>query len=372
MPAEKKLAVGVLIFIIVSALPVFASPSIRIKIPPYSIVEAKGVEIKGDLKKGKYKLIFPEDFTLPLELKITGPFGGVVTKTISSFKELEDIKIETGVIGSKSSNPKNIPFLPKLCPRLKMDEDKSPGRFYYNAESDRINRIPFMQMMDIDAGAEGQYKTYAEMDGRNVLLLLRARVTYDYEDSGIIDYEGPSPLTGKKQVIHEGGGGFYANIHYAVVPYRKDIPGMNRQTLLHLAQGKLRELNKEDSRSVLRTHALIPGPFLSKVSYLYHLCEWGDTAFQAPEQILTYKNMAIWDWDYSVKNADHVLMIVWEGDEEDWLIQKKLIDPFYLTDDLIDVFEIKKEETIEPLILKSKKGDFEITVQTGDLSVPPK
>lgn len=370
MPTEKILKYGAFILTIVFALPTFASPSIRVKVPPYSSVEAEGVEIKGNLKKGKYKLNFPEDLIFPLKLKITGPFGGIIIKTISSPDELENIKIKTGIVESKSSNPKNISFLPKLCPRLKMDE--SPGQFYYDAESDRINRIPFMQMMDIDAGAEGQYKTYEEMDGKNVLLLLSARVTYDYEDSNIVDYEGPNPLTGERHVIHEGEGGFYANIHYAVVPYRRDILKMDRQTLLHLAQGKLRELDREDSRSILRTHSLIPGPFLSKANYLYHLCEWGDTAFQAPEQSLEYKNMAIWDWDYSVKNADHVLMIVWEGDEEDWLIQKKLIDPFYLTDDLIGVFKIKKRKTIEPLTLKNEKGDFEITVQTGNLSVPAK
>ncbi|MBI2338980.1 MAG: hypothetical protein HYU99_01235 [Deltaproteobacteria bacterium] len=277
--------------------------------------------------------------------------------------------MKTGIIKNKEANPRKLDIQPALCPRIKRINEQE---FIYDGAKDRLNHIPVFQLLDPDAGKGNQYKAYAEMDGKNVLLLKEVRISYDYEDTAIIDYEGPHPITGKPHVVHEGNGGFYANIHYAVVPYEKAIPEMNRQTLLHLATGKLKEIGKEDLRPALRTHSLIPGPFLSKSKRIYDMCEWGDTAYQYPEQILEYDQMALWDWDYSVKNADHILLIVWEGDEEDWLIQQKLIDPFYLTDDLIGIFEIKKKETKEPLTLKNERNDFEITVQTGDLKAPPK
>ncbi|EKD41542.1 MAG: hypothetical protein ACD_73C00670G0001, partial [uncultured bacterium] len=73
-------------------------------------------------------------------------------------------------------------------------------------------------MLDPDVKLGKQYKAYAEMDGKNVLLLKKIRITNDYEDSSILDYSGPNPLTGEPQNIYEGEGGFYANIHYAIIP----------------------------------------------------------------------------------------------------------------------------------------------------------
>lgn len=84
------------------------------------------------------------------------------------------------------------------------------------------------------------------------------------------------------------------------------------------------------------------------------------------EYIGPWTQIALWDWNYEVKKTDPLIMIVWEGDEEDWLIHNQLIDPFYLTDDLIGVFEIKKEETLNPLTFKNQKGDFEMTLETGN------
>ncbi|MBI4411151.1 MAG: hypothetical protein HY541_01545 [Deltaproteobacteria bacterium] len=297
--------------------------------------------------------------------------------------------MKTGIIKNKEANPRTLDIRPAPCPRVK--------DAVYDGARDRFNHIPVFQLLDADAGQGNQYKAYAEMDGKNVLLLREVKIRYDYEDTAIIDYEGPHPITGKPHVVHEGNGGFYANIHYAVVPYEPWIaemagltrpkgplrgrlhprnagwrgatqaPPIDRQTLLHMAVGKLKEIEKDNLRPALRTHSLIPGPFLSKSERIYDMCEWGDTAYQYPEQTLRYDEIALWDWDYSVKNADHVLLIVWEGDEEDWLIQQKLIDPFHLTDDLIGVFEIRKEKTGKPLTLVNERKDFEITVQTGDL-----
>lgn len=259
--------------------------------------------------------------------------------------------------------------LPKICPRVTLNFT-SPPEATYHGEKDSINHFPFFQLMDPDARQGQSLQSYTGMDGHHVLLLKKVSIDYDYEDSGIIDYDGPNPLTGKQEIVHEGEGGFYANFHYAVVPYDPQIPKMERQTLLHLVQGKLKEIDQENLRPQIRTHSFIPGPFLSKSTSVYDMCEWGDTAHQAPHQKMAYSDIALWDWDYTVKNADHVLLIIWEGDEEDWLISEKLIDPFYLTDDLIGIFDIRQDKTIKPLTLTNKTGDFKITVQTGDLTFP--
>lgn len=277
-------------------------------------------------------------------------------------------QLKEGIVREKEANPKFISVRPAPCPRLGKEES---GLMYYG-EEDRFNHTPFFQLLDPDIKNGKQKRTFSDMDGKNVLLLSHVRLTYDYEDTKIIDYDGPNPLTGKHEVIHEGEGGFYANIHYAIVPYRKDVLKMDRQTLLHFAEGKLNEIDKENLAPELRVHSFIPGPFLSKEDNIYAMCEWGDTAYQEPEQNLDYREMALWDWDYPVTNPGHILLIVWEGDEEDWLIRDQLIHPFYLTDDLIGVFEIWREKSLKPLTLKNARDDFEITVATDNLSIPPR
>lgn len=382
MPAKKTfLILFVFSLLIYPALSQSLSFRIaKIKVPPYTQITVEGARVNGNLRTGNHTLYFPKNFKFPFTLKAYGPLGGVVVKEISSPRELANLKFETGIISLKKANPKSIPNLPRLCPRLTLVEEiaiasNEPSttkyEFVYDGAQDRLNHIPISQLLDPDAGKKSQYKTFSEMDGNNVLLLQKVEVKYDYEDTAIIDYEGPHPITGKEQIINEGEGGFYANIHYAILPYDKKILEMDRQTLLHLVQGKLKEIDKEGLRPEIRTHSFIPGPFLSKTNQIYDMCEWGDTAYQAPHQILHYKEMALWDWDYSIKNADHVLLIVWEGDEEDWLYESKLIHPFHLTDDLIGLFEIKKKDTEKPLTLTNEKGDFTMVVQTGNLKIPP-
>lgn len=322
----------------------------------------------------QFEITLEDNFIFPAFLKVKGPLGGRVTYKIDSLSEFRKLKINSKIIPLKDSNPKDISSLPLLCPRVKLIHSSEEGadiQGIYQGEKDRLNHTPVFQLLEPDAHANSQYLSYTEMDGKNVLLLKNVEIHYDYEDTNIIDYEGPDPATGKHQIIQEGGGGFYANIHYAIFPFDKDLLNLDRQTLLHLAQGKLREINRDDLYPKIKTHAFIPGPFLSREGYLYGLCEWGDTAYHAPIQKLAYEEVALWDWEYPVKNADHILLIIWEGDEEDWLIQKNLINPFYLTDDLIGVFEIKKEETKKPLTLTNKSQDFKITLQTGDLKISP-
>lgn len=340
--------------------------TVVIKAEPYIRFMVGSTPLPARYQNGFYELDLPEESTFPLTLKAIGPFGGFVHKTIKLPSRSENLTIETGIVTSKESNPSDLSILPALCPRLE------PPSFIYNSSKDHFNHVPLFQLMDPDAKSAGQQKSYAEMDGKNVLLLTNVRLRYDYEDSAIVDYDGPDPKTGKHQIINEGDGGFYANIHYAVVPWSRKIVEMDRQALLHLSQGKLGDIGMEKHKPELRVHSFVPGPFLSRKDKLYNLCEWGDTAHQAPDQRLEYTDMAVWDWDYSVKNAGHIVIIVWEGDEEDWLIQRKLIHPFYLTDDLIGVFEIKKEDAKRPLTLKNKSGDFEMTVVTGNLKTPPR
>jgi len=383
MPEKKHIIILVFIFLCFWTLSAHSLSFriIKIRIPPYTQLFVEGATVKGDFRTGKYKIYLPENFKFPFTIKAIGPMGGTVIKKISSPSELKSLKIREAVIANKKANPKSLATLPLLCPRLKIIEklslnnsknQKIEYEFVYDGALDRMNHIPVFQLLDPDARLGVQYKTFSEIDTKNLLLLKKVEITHDYEDTEIIDYQGPHPIDGSDHIVHEGEGGFYANFHYAIVPYKKNVLNMDRQTLLHFAQGKLKEIDKENLRPEIRTHSFVPGPFLSKTGQLYKLCEWGDTAFQAPVQIMSYTDIALWDWDYSVKNSDHILLIVWEGDEEDWLYKAKLIHPFYLTDDIVGIFEIKRKQTLKPLTLTNKKGDFKITVQTGDLKITPR
>lgn len=347
---------------------------LQIEAPPFTEIIIPGSEFQTHPDSTRFSVILSEEASFPLSVTAKGPLGGLVIRTLESPGKLKGLKFGEKIIRDKNPNPQSLSDLPLLCPRLSLQGTDDPAkkpRAVYAGNHDRLNHIPMFQLLDPDAGRGNQYKSFVEMDGKNVLLLQRVTLTYDYEDSAIVDYEGPHPITGKPHRVNEGQGGFYANIHYAVYPFRAGDKTIDNQTLLHLVQGKLREINREDLLPSLRTHSLLPGPFLSKEQGIYEMCEWGDTAHQAPRQTVEYEEMALWDWDYSIPDADHIALVVWEGDEEDWLIRKELIHPFYLTDDLIGIFEIRKNQTVKPLVMKNKKGDFEITVQTGNLGFPP-
>lgn len=113
----------------------------------------------------------------------------------------------------------------------------------------------------------------------------------------------------------------------------------------------------------LKTHSFLPGPYQSSKG-VYELCEWGDTSFANHPQTLTYNDLLIWDWDLHPTNR--VMLIVWEGDEEDWMIADGLLDPYYLTDDVVGVFVIEKEQTKQPKRFINKNKDFEIVLKTQD------
>lgn len=346
-----------------------------VQAPPYAKVQAQRGNLQGDPRKGEYWLSLPAAPQTETKSKIQakGPFGGLLTEEISSAQAQKSIRFASGVIANRDPNPSALAVLPSLCPRLreiKTEGTSSPDtayRFVYRGSEDRLNRLPVYQMQDPDALQGNQAKTLSEMDGRNVLLLKKVRITYDYEDSNIVDYERIDPKTGERHPVYEGMGGFYSNFHYAIVPYAKEILELPRQTLLNLAQGRLAMIGQERLRPAIRVHAFLPGPFFSKQQWNYSLCEWGDTEYQAPDQSLEYEGIAMWDWDFSASDSDRILLIIWEEDEEAEMIERGLIPKNYLTDDLVGVFEIQKKDTASPLTLISARGDFQITVVTGDL-----
>lgn len=311
-----------------------------------------------------FKLALNPHLNFPFTLSATTPLGLNWAREINSPAETSTLTVPIGIITNKDTKPQKISTLPQLCPYLSNDNSYEQTTLHYDAQKDPINHFPIMHLLDADFRQGQQYKSFSEMDGKNTLELKKAIVRYDYEDTDIIDFNGPNPITGKMQTVHEGDGGFYASFHFAIIPFDQTVLAMDRQTLLHLAQGKLAEINKSSLTPPLRVHGFIPGPFLSKQNAFYSFCEWGDTTFQAPVQTMDYTSLTLWDWDTTVPNAQDILLIVWEGDEEDWLIQDQIIDPFYLTDDLVGIFEIKRGATLQPVTLKNAAGDFEITVQT--------
>lgn len=361
--------------------------TLKLQLPPFSRVEGGNIRVQCDAVKGHYEFSGLETLSYPFPLRVWGPLGGVVETLISSSKDLQGLNIATGLVLDSEPRPQTLALLPEICPRVHMrapqmnSQDpkwcnggpphQSPHskelRWIYRGKQDRLNHRPTFQALDPDFTSGKQNLTLSHFDGKNALMVERAQISNDYEDNFRIDYRGPHPQNGKEIVVHEGTGGFYSNIHYAVVPYDPKIQQMDHQTLMALVHGDLIRRGKPELRPELRTHSFLPGPFSSKKKMMYHLCEWGDTQFQSPVQTLEYDQLALWDWDYPVKNADHVLLIFWEEDEEHNNPEVGLLPKFYSRDDLIGIFEIKRSDTLQSLTLKNPSGDFEITLRTGDL-----
>lgn len=366
---QRKFSIIFLLFLVCFSKNILAEELVyQVHLPPYSKIISPDIKLQS-ISENKQLLILPEDIRLPFEIEIQGPLGGIVKRKITDLNQLHNLNVESRIIYEPNPNPRTIHFLPKLCPRVFRDplSSMSDPTFYYDAHLDKLNKQPFFQSLDPDFFDSKQYKVISEMDGKNVLQIKKVIVKYDYEDDTIIDYEGPHPKTGKPHIVFEGQGGFYGNLHYAVMPFDSRILKLNRQDLLHLVQGKLKDINRNELKPSLRSHSFIPGPFLSGKKINYDLCEWGDTTYQAPEQKLSYKNFVIWDWDYSVSNNHHIILVVWEGDEEEWMYQQKMLNPFYLTDDLVGIFEIKRMQTLSPLTLTNGEKTFEITLETGNV-----
>lgn len=309
-----------------------------------------------------YRLYYSHDTVFPLRVKITDLFGAHVEFTLHEPKDVYNLTVPHGRITSPQANVYSLSILPKLCERAVLSGE---GKKFliYEGKKDIANHIPTLHLLDPDMTENlAQFAATLAFDDKNVLSLVRVAITYDYEDTAILDYNGPHPVTGKEgHLVYEGEGGFYANFHYALVPYDARILKLDRQTLLHLVHGSLKEIGRKDLLPAVRMHSLLPGPYQSH-GELYPLCEWGDTAFQAPKQEVFYTGISLWDWD--VGPWDKLIFIVWEGDEEGWLVADALLDPYYLTDDIVGVFVFSRAETLKPLTLVNEAKNFTITVRT--------
>lgn len=346
--------------------------TLEVETPHFAEVRADTAKVVSQPDKGRHKLEFSGDVS-EANLEIRGPLGGFLNHPVRMTDAGKTLRFDAAVIPGDDPNPKLLPNLPALCPRLEAraaSAGQTPS-YFYRGENDSLNRFPITQLTDLDKTEGRQAESVRLIDGRNVLLLKSVRLNYDYEDDAIVDERRTDPKTGRNVEVYEGRGGFYANFHYAVLPYDPAIPSLPEQTLLHLAQGSLSLIDQTALRPALRVHGFLPGPFLSRNSFGYPLCEWGDTSQQATVQSLDYRGIALWDWDYATTPDDRVLLVVWEGDEEDQARAQGLISPHRLIDDLVGVFEVSRSASLRPLKLRNPRGDFEITIQTGNFPSPP-
>lgn len=353
--------VALLFLIILSSTHAMSWSSLKISIPEQCHFENLNTAEVKKISDTSYELNFKPGTQFPLSFKITDFFGAHIERSAKDPNELNNQEFTDGIVKIRYANPVYIETMPRLCPRAKIIQEGGQKSLVYDAVLDILNEKPSFQLFDPDfARLPAQADILKNFDNKNVLCITHAKITYDYEDTSILDYQGPHPITGKPHLVYEGEGGFYANFHYAVMPFDKKYLALDRQELLNLAQGKLSLIKREDLTPSFRAHSFIPGPYLSK-DEVYPFCEWGDTSFQAQKQQVTYKNLKIWDWDLG---PDKIMIVVWEGDEEDWLIEAKLLDPFYLTDDLVAVFVVNRADVLKPKILRNQIGNFEMEVVT--------
>lgn len=341
----------------------------HIKIPESNTLKINsGVALPILGHPGEFRIYFFKRKTEPVKITITDVFGAAKVFEITDPSTLQDLEFQTAISIRQAANPVTMDVLPKLCPRIDLKKHDLQFKAIYRGDEDFLNHKPSLHLAEKDVRyAPEQSKLLESFDGKNSLRLVRIRIKYDYEDSGIIDYSGPHPITGELgHVIHEGEGGFYANFHYAIVPFEPRYLNLSRQELLNLAQGKLKDIDRVDLLPKRRVHSLLPGPYLSK-NLGYAMCEWGDTAYQAKTQEVSYRDITLWDWDIAVdgKPVTKLLVIVWEGDEEEWMVNSKLIDPFYLTDDIVGTFIVERKASQKPLVLRNNAKNFEIEVITG-------
>lgn len=340
----------------------------RVKIPEgYALEMASGVALPVLGRPGEFRVYFFKRKAEPAKLTVADFFGATKTFEVSDPTTLQDLEFRTAISVRQAANPVMMDVLPKVCPRVTVRKGDSGFAALYDGSQDLLNHLPTLHLAEKDVRyAPGQSRLLENFDGKNALKLARVRISYDYEDSGIVDYSGPHPITGKPgHVVHEGEGGFYANFHYAIVPFEPRYLNLSRQELLNLAQGKLRDIDRVDLLPKRRVHSLLPGPYLSK-NLGYAMCEWGDTAYQAKTQEMSYHDITLWDWDIAVdgKPVTKLFLIVWEGDEEEWMVNSELIDPFYITDDVVGTFVVDRKAAQKPLVLRNGAKNFELEVVT--------
>jgi hypothetical protein len=322
--------------------------------PPGVEVASPYGEVRSQADLTMHRILVSDTLSgVPIPVELRGPFGGIVRKSYVALQG-DVISVGTAIVTDSHSNPERLEALPALCPRVWVDRES----LVYDAHKDILNTIPIIQLLDPDAKPLPRAeRTLERFDCKNVLMM----ISFDYEDSGQVKARGLDGVA-----IPEEQSGFYANFHIAVLPYSESLLAHDPSELLRIAEGKasLRGISL-DPLWAWRTHSFLPGPFLSRSDFFYDMCEWGDTAYQAPAQRVRYDNLAIWDWDYPV--GDQVVIVIWEGDEEEPLVSRGLVAPGDIIDDLIAVFIVARDATREPKTLESKARNVGMHIQTGDM-----
>lgn len=293
------------------------------------------------------------------------------------------LEIKEKILSDTSSDPKpdSLDALPMVCPRIL----KNKNNWIYQASLDVL--IPKMSTPEPS------------------LMLKNVAVDFDYEDSSMIVAVSPD----YSKVEKETNAGFYANLHYFIIPYdakwqnllsevdpllkkkrELEISLFNPTTKASSVREILNQLNGTGQtlgplqilmhainlnnnylpvalqldRSLGFVHGFIPGPYLSANRLSYALCEWGDSRLhQEYGQKLSYQNFPLWKWGKENK----VIMIVLEGDDQlnngklKQLEQNQMLRSFDYTDDLVGWFILERQAFTQEKTLVNSAGDFKIT-----------
>lgn len=341
-----------------------ASPGITkellVRTPRGVALVASHGEVNSKVASGRHVIRFDEaDSSIEsVELVLKGPYGGYVRKVVPLKKEKNYFTMRTGVPIIRASNPQYIQVLPALCPRIKEKDDA----LLYMTDQDLLNYTPTLHLLDPDAAQFSEtQETIRQFDCRNVLLVDKVGIAFDYEDPSLVKASPPGLAP-----LHEEQSGFYANFNIAVMPYEDAVAKRSPRDILRFAEGRASELDwLIPPRLAWRTRSFLPGPFLSHDDLLYSMCEWGDTAYQAPRQELNYRDFAVWDWDYPVGQT--LLLVIWEGDEEEGLMSRGLLPKYAIMDDLVAVFTVTREEAAGGKLFVNPRGDFWIRFKEGEL-----
>lgn len=339
--------------------------SFDVSTPPGVVVSTPYGTVDSKVGLGAHRLELPDHLSgAPVSLELKGPFGGIVRETVyprvGPSLENHNIVFKSGIVRTKLSNPDYLDILPALCPRVDLQKEG----LMYRGEGDILNTTPVLQLMDPDAKFfEDADQTVKAFDCSDVLLVEEVRLSFDYEDPSLRNAVSPSG-----EIYAEDRSGFYANFHVAVLPDGEALRALSPEDLLRVAEGKASERGVPLAPEwQWRTHSFLPGPFLSRRDFLYAMCEWGDTAKQAPHQALHYQNLGIFDWDYPGV-GEKLLIVVWEGDEEAALIDDGVLLMGAIADDLVAVFAVSKEEAKGGVTFTNPEGTFEMRVKTGEMS----
>lgn len=124
---------------------------------------------------------------------------------------------------------------------------------------------------------------------------------------------------------------------------------------------------------------MLPGPFQSKIlgrrGDNYDQCEWLDTKFQAPEQVMNYRNFCIWDWDMDPQpfNDQCAMILIYEGDGFSTAFSRAMgyIGPTDIADDFVGLFEVYRRDTVngDEVTVTNYSGQATLKLATLDEAV---